>query len=137
MPGRLIDADALLRDIKHYHVSDGMLQHWVEIQPTVDAVPVVHGKWKFTPHAYYRDTFSEERELCVYISANCSVCGKKHPDNAIVYSRTLEPPYGEEYDYEWDLEKEKINAMIDFKSMKHEFANYCPNCGAKIDGGTN
>ena len=41
MHGRLIDADALLRDIEHYHVSDGKMQHWVEIQPTVDAVPVL------------------------------------------------------------------------------------------------
>ena len=45
MHGRLIDADALLRDIEHYHVSDRKMQHWVEIQPTVDAVPVVHGRW--------------------------------------------------------------------------------------------
>ena len=38
---RLIDADALLRDIEHYHVSDGKMPHWVEIQQTIDAVPVV------------------------------------------------------------------------------------------------
>ena len=38
---RLIDADKLLRDIEHYNLSDGKFQHWVEVQPTVDAVPII------------------------------------------------------------------------------------------------
>jgi len=33
--GRLVDADALLRDIEQYHVSDGRFQHWLELQPTI------------------------------------------------------------------------------------------------------
>ena len=33
---RPIDADALLRDIEKYHLSDGMFQHWVQIQPTIE-----------------------------------------------------------------------------------------------------
>ena len=33
--GRLIDADKLMRDISKYHVSDGMFQHWVDVQPTI------------------------------------------------------------------------------------------------------
>lgn len=33
---RLIDADALIRDIEHYNLSDGKFQHWVEIQPTIE-----------------------------------------------------------------------------------------------------
>lgn len=32
---RLIDADKLLKDIEQYHLSDGMFQHWVEVQPTI------------------------------------------------------------------------------------------------------
>ena len=56
---RLIDADALMRDIARYHLSDGKFQHCVEVQPTVDAVPVRHGKWEVTP---------------VYIK--CSECGE-------------------------------------------------------------
>lgn len=56
---RLIDSDALMRDIARYHLSDGKFQHWVEVQPTVDAVPVRHGKWEVTP---------------VYIK--CSECGE-------------------------------------------------------------
>jgi len=33
--GRLVDADALLRDIEQYHVSDGRFQHWLELQSTI------------------------------------------------------------------------------------------------------
>ena len=40
---RLIDADALLRDIEHYHLSDGKFQHWVEIQLTIEERKT--GKW--------------------------------------------------------------------------------------------
>ena len=56
---RLIDADALLRDIEHYHLSDGKFQHWVEIQPTIEERKT--GKW-----------------ICsddLYETAICSCCG--------------------------------------------------------------
>jgi hypothetical protein len=36
---RLIDADKLMSDIEHYHLSDGKFQHWVEIQPTIEPEP--------------------------------------------------------------------------------------------------
>ena len=35
-----IDREKLLRDIDHYHVSDGKFQHWVEIQLAADLAPV-------------------------------------------------------------------------------------------------
>lgn len=38
---RLIDADELLKDIEKYRLSDGKFQLWVEVQSTVDAVPVI------------------------------------------------------------------------------------------------
>ena len=41
---RLIDADALLKDIGEYHLSDGKFQYWVQIQPTIEAGPVVQCK---------------------------------------------------------------------------------------------
>lgn len=33
--GELIDRNGLLRDIEHYHLSDGKFQHWVEIQNAI------------------------------------------------------------------------------------------------------
>ena len=44
---RLIDADALMRDVEHYHLSDGKFQHWIEIQPTIEERKT--GKWMFSP----------------------------------------------------------------------------------------
>ena len=61
---RLIDSDALMRDIARYHLSDGKFQHWVEVQPTVDAVPVRHGKW------IYGNEFH-------WYTASCNQCGYK------------------------------------------------------------
>lgn len=51
--GRLIDADALLENAKKYvYQSDmtttialGIAETWIKDAPTVDAVPVVHGRW--------------------------------------------------------------------------------------------
>lgn len=68
-----IDREKLLRDIDHYHVSDGKFQHWVEIQLAADVAPVewidvndrlpeesantpVNIVWKNTnPSTYYAD----------------------------------------------------------------------------------
>ena len=68
-----IDREKLLRDIDHYHVSDGKFQHWVEIQLAADVAPVewidandrmpeeststpVNIVWKNTnPATYYAD----------------------------------------------------------------------------------
>lgn len=44
---RLIDADALLQAIINYPYGyRGMIESEIENQPTVDAEPVRHGKWK-------------------------------------------------------------------------------------------
>lgn len=45
---RLIDADALLEDIRSHSASyfaDDFAREWVDKQPTVDAVPVRHGHY--------------------------------------------------------------------------------------------
>ena len=51
----LIDRQVLLRDIKKYHLSDGKVQHWVEVQPSVDAVPVVRCKDCKNSEHWYKD----------------------------------------------------------------------------------
>ena len=78
-----IERDKLLRDINHYHISDGKFQHWVEVQQAADVAPVRHGRW-----------IMHDDELG--LTCECSVC--------------------------------HIETMGD--------GNYCPNCGAKMDGGT-
>ena len=60
----LISRQALLRDIEKYHLSDGMFQHWVEVQPSIDAVEVVRCK-----DCKYQDKGENESEswnVCNY-----------------------------------------------------------------------
>ena len=100
---RLIDADALLKNIRRaVYPSDlattiavGICESHVKDMPTIDAAPVVHGRWiKMTGmmppeyHGHYE----------------CSKCGwhMKGLRNS------------------WTREEELL---------------YCPNCGAKMDGG--
>lgn len=76
--GRLIDADALIPALFEKHVHDGeelepMLYYAdavkvIENAPTVDAIPVVHGRWEtVTLHS---------TDFVYYVSTNCSVCGE-------------------------------------------------------------
>lgn len=61
----LIDRETLLRDIEKYHLSDGMFQHWVEVQPSVEAEPVQHGRWIPMNVSSGRDSWK------------CSLCGRR------------------------------------------------------------
>ena len=63
-----IDREKLLRDIDHYHVSDGKFQHWVEIQLAADVAPVMHGEWIGKP-------------ISGYSSVRCSNCRTVYSDN--------------------------------------------------------
>lgn len=53
----LISRSALLRDIEQYHVSDGLFQHWVEIQPPVE--PTLYG-YKIELLAYIARVMEKE-----------------------------------------------------------------------------
>lgn len=56
----------------------------IELQPTVEAAPVIHGRWVISP------------PTSLWPIGNCSVCGEQH--------------------------------------IGTNKANYCPHCGAKMDG---
>ena len=83
---RLIDANAV--DYENIMCSLSQL-HWlnaiIEKQPTVDAVEVVHGRWK-----------NKQTNSIFTWRIECSVCGAEY------------------------------NTTVGY--------NYCPNCGAKMDG---
>ena len=95
---RLIDADALKRDICQYcndvysdepcEPSDCEHMRIIGNQPTIDAVEVAHGRW------------IKKTADCIYYYA-CSECGES----------VLRSQFG-----------------CDF------FSEFCPNCGAKMDG---
>lgn len=87
---RLIDANALMKNIGKMPqlrgITYGRMKKAVEETPTIDAVPVVHGRWK---NVISDAIHPQEGE--------CSVC-KRYYRLAKCY-------------------------------------DYCPNCGAKMDGG--
>ena len=53
--------------------TDEKVLAWIGNLPTVDAVPVVHGRWMVKVESYH-DTFTDEYWDEEYFS--CSVCGK-------------------------------------------------------------
>ena len=106
---RLIDADALDEAMYHksFEVYDGRTMWnsgcWIRYKiyeeasreaPTVEAVPVRHGKWI--------DTETFNRPWFRHHIFKCSVCGNT-------------------------LDMDGVNAG-------RGDANYCPNCGSKMDG---
>ena len=88
------------------------------------------GKWTLVPHAFYRDTFDENCEFVIYITAECSECGCRHPNNYQVFSKYLFAPDDADDDFRFDEEKEKAIALDEFYTMKKQFATHCPDCGA-------
>jgi len=101
---RLIDANALpYSRVRIYHgvlkngeplvggVSAVVMSAAIKDAPTIDAVPVVHGRW-----IWHEDKWEHECSHCH--------CG---------------------FDYD------KTYLMFDHG---YEYASYCPNCGAKMDG---
>ena len=105
----------------------------LEKAPTVDAVTVVHGRWELYVRSYYVDTWDESCELAIYITASCSECGEKHPNNHQVFSKHLYAPEDADDDFRFDRAEEMAKALAEFKQRGYKFANYCPNCGSKMD----
>lgn len=103
------------------------------INPAADVAPVRHAKWELTVHSFYRDTFDESCELCVYIVANCSECSGNHPNSYQVFSKTLYAPDDADDDFRFDQKAEEEKALLEFRNKKYEFAYYCPNCGCRMD----
>ena len=105
----------------------------IRYMDAADVAPVRHGRWELTTHSFYRDTFDESCELCVYIVANCSECSGKHPNSYQVFSKTLYAPDDADDDFRFDKKAEEEKALLEFRNKKYKFAYYCPNCGAKMD----
>lgn len=89
----LIDRQALIEHLKIHCDGCGEALHCAFEAPTVDAVPVVHGRCK---KSEYRTEWYEHEYTCVRCGAGMMVCD--------VVGRDIPP-------------------------------NFCPNCGAKMDGG--
>lgn len=143
---RLIDANALYDRYKHLSLQNGSClgRHSGIAEEFLDAIlnaPTIepdsmrpHGKWMLNAKSFYKDTMSEEIELCVYITAHCSECNGRHPDSYQVYTKTIYPPDNNIYDYVFDQKAEELKSIKEFNNYNYKFSNYCPRCGAKMDG---
>lgn len=89
LKSELFDADWMMDNDEH------MVEKIIERQPTVDAEPVRHGRWKIDT-VWTFNSFEPE-----IVEEKCSLCGRY-----VQRYRTQSPN------------------------------NYCPNCGAKMDGGS-
>ncbi len=132
---RLIDVNALFPgkllavNIKNPMETVEDLMNRINNAPTVEAVEVVHGRWeKSKRHLWYKDDgeIDEYRYTSGFHNGPvCMVCGAH-------FCVHCEPNYDETecYDHHY------ICSMCGEPSLEgHE--NYCPNCGAKMDGDRN
>jgi hypothetical protein len=94
---RLIEADAIpyVTDETYLHEFDYAYRYAIDALPTVDAVPVVHGKWEYGENESGYDGYY------------CSKC--------FGHVRWYGKASGQ-----------SINFIKKY--------NYCPNCGARMDG---
>lgn len=81
---RLIDADALKLDIMCVYGSNPQYINWLNHAPTVDAVPVRHGKWihevRYTIdslHSYQQYRCSECDMTYITNTKYCPNCGAR------------------------------------------------------------
>ena len=85
---RLIDADALGRDafhIKQYGKGIRCVVDWddIEAAPTVDAAPVVHGRWVAVPSSdmmtgkAYKCSECNKMRYGSFMPNYCQICGAK------------------------------------------------------------
>ena len=104
---RMIDADALLDDVRSHcesYFADDFASEWVDKQPTVDAVPVRYGRWKY-------DENGMDWNMPAWI---CSECG---------FRNDMIPA----------LVKD-VNGRVEFQNpLSWSGSRYCANCGARMD----
>ena len=102
---RLIDADELISNVFKNDISYNAFKNLVQRQQTVDAVPIKRGEWQIEGMNTYDLAYGCTGYEPIY---RCSCCGIITES----YLRTEKPIMPEDA----------------------SFPDYCPNCGASMDG---
>ena len=89
-------------------------EHFVELP--VDVVEVVHGRWELTAHEEYSNYRWN-------VTAECSEC---HRSKGEIYAGFFT-----------GFPKDLARSLVLDCAKKVKLDNYCPNCGAKMDGDGN
>lgn len=98
--------------------------------PAADVAPVVHGRWIFTKrHLWYKDENGNIDEWRVdngfHNGPECQICHTAFCEHCTPDWSTTECEIGSYY----------CSECAETSRDAHE--NYCPNCGAIMDGGDN
>lgn len=83
--------------------------------PTSDVAPVVHGRWILEAH-------DERVNYRWNVTAECSECCDEQKEIWAGFFPNVPPSIARDA------------ALVSAESVK--LSNYCPNCGAKMDGGS-
>lgn len=115
---------------EHFICGIETVLEYAESLPTADVAPVVHGRWIFTKrHLWYKDENGNIDEWRVdngfHNGPECQICHTAFCEHCTPDWSTTECEIGHYY----------CSECAETSRDAHE--DYCPNCGAKMDGGDN
>lgn len=136
---RYIDANRLKETITDNFLNPYERSHihtLIDIQPTADVQEIKHGKFIFELHEFYDDC--EAPEYIVYVTAKFSCCNESYQNG--ISGKTL-LSFSTNFYLDNDInipipeiEKQKVRDTIKKMITTIQLPNYCPNCGARMDG---
>ena len=95
-------------------ISVDAMKSFIKNRPAADVAPVVHGRWILEAH-------DERVNYRWNVTAECSECCDEQKEIWAGFFPNVPPCIARDV------------ALISAESVK--LSNYCPNCGARMDGG--